>query len=143
MEVFTASPRDRAQHRFVEQKTSFLQFLTVVEEVQVSLQDRVQQRFLLRNAFLSGYGAKRRFPVEIFMVFKVFSQDRVQQRFPSRCLLPQFMRLLLLSVSSWRLLPQFTLRLVLLVMMLHASSRTLMWRGWIIWAEWFITRGPA
>ena len=57
-----------------------------------------------------------------------------------------------LLVSSWRLLPQFTLdlhltlstlRLVLLVMMLHVSSRTLIWTGWIFWAEWFTTRGPA
>ena len=33
MEVFTASPRDRAQQRFLVQITSTLLFLTSVEEV--------------------------------------------------------------------------------------------------------------
>ena len=117
----------RAPQRIVEQISSFLQFLTVVEEVLVEVvtaspRDRALQRFLLQNASLSGLRSITSiFPVEVFMVFKVFSL--VQLHFPSRCLLPQFMRLLLLSGSSWRLLPQFTLRLFLLVMMLHASSR--------------------
>ena len=66
----------------------FLQLRVVKDLVvvfKVSLQDRVQQRFLLQNAFQSGLWSKTSiFPVEVFMVFKVFSQDRVQLRFPSR-----------------------------------------------------------
>ena len=50
VEVFRASPRDRALQRFVVQATSTLQFLTVVEEVLVEVfkaspRDRAQQRF--------------------------------------------------------------------------------------------------
>ena len=54
VEVFKASPRDRAQQRFLELITLTLLFLTVVEEVLVvvftaSPRDRAQQRFVEQN----------------------------------------------------------------------------------------------
>ena len=51
MEVFTASPRDRAPQRIVEQISSFLQLFTVVAEFLVEVfkaspRDRAHQRFM-------------------------------------------------------------------------------------------------
>ena len=109
--------QDRVLQRFLSRP--FLQLRVVKDLVvvfKVSLQDRVQQRFLLQNTFLSGLWSKTSiFPVEVFMVFKVFSQDRVQLRFPSRCLFLQFTLQRHLSLSSWRLLPQFMRHLLLSV----------------------------
>ena len=74
VEVFKASPRDRAQQRFVVLKTSIFLFLTVVEEVLVEEvlvevfkgfpKDRVPQRLPVSRPLLS-----------IVEVFKVFLPD--------------------------------------------------------------------
>ena len=84
VEVFKASPRDRAQQRFVEQNTSFLQFLTVVEEVLVEVftaspKDRAQQRFVeQKTSFLQFLTVVEEVLVEVFMASP---RDRAQQRF--------------------------------------------------------------
>ena len=67
VEVFTASPRDRAQQRFLEQVTSTFPFLMVVLEIEVfrvSPEDRDPQRLLLSRPSL-------------LIVFKVSPEDRV------------------------------------------------------------------
>ena len=74
MEVFKASPRDRAHQRFVEQKTSTFPFLTVVlvrEVFTVFPEDRVPQRLLFSKP-----------SVWIVEVLNVFLVDRVPQRLP-------------------------------------------------------------
>ena len=84
VEIFKASPRDRAHQRFVEQKTSTLPFLTVVlerEVFKVFPEDRVPQRLPLSRP-----------SVLIVEVFKVFPVDRVPQRLPLSRL---FLRLLI------------------------------------------------
>ena len=93
VEVFKASPRDRAHQRFVEQKTSTFPFLMVVLEREVFTvfpEDRVPQRLLLSRP-----------SVLIVEVLNVFLVDRVPQRLPSsrlflrlfidRCHKPRFM----------------------------------------------------
>ena len=98
MEVFKASPRDRAQQRFVEQTTSFLQFLTVVlerEVFKVFPEDRVPQRLpLSRPSFL------------LVEVFKGFPRDRVPQRLPvsrpSFLLVEIEVTLLFRKMTEWR-----------------------------------------
>ena len=90
---FKASPRDRAQQRFVVQITSTLLFLTVVEKVLVEVfkaspRDRAQQRFVEQNMLT--------FPFLMVVlereVFKVFLVDRVPHRLPLSRL---FLRLLI------------------------------------------------
>ena len=68
VEVFTASPRDRAQQRFVELNTLTLPFLTVVlegEVFKVFPEDRVPQRLpLSRPSVLIVKKTSRFFPVD-------------------------------------------------------------------------------
>ena len=84
MEVFKASPRDRALQRFVVQKTSTLLFLTVVEEVLVEVfkaspRDRAQQRVMELNMLtLLFLTVVEEVLVE---VFKASPRDRALQRF--------------------------------------------------------------
>ena len=83
-EVFQASPKDRAQQRFVEQNMSTLLFLTVVEDVlveifQASPKDRAQQRFVEQNmSTLLFLTVVEDVLVE---VFKASPWDRAHQRF--------------------------------------------------------------
>ena len=132
--------QDRVLQRFLSRPFLQLRVVNGLVVFKVSLQDRVQQRFLLQNAFLSGLWSKTSiFPVEVLMVVQGFlTRQSSAGAFRERCLLLQFTLQLHLSLSSWRLLPQFmrhllllvsTLRLVLLVMMLHASSRILIVEG--------------
>ena len=82
--VFKVFPKDRAQQRFLVQKTSTLQFPTVVEEVLVEVfkaspRDRAQQRFVvLKMSTLQFLTVVEEVLVEVFMVFP---KDRAQQRF--------------------------------------------------------------
>ena len=81
-EVFKASPKDRAQQRFVEENMLLLLF-TVVEEVlgevfKASPRDRAHQRFVEQKTST--------FPFLMVVlkreVFTVFPEDRVPQRLP-------------------------------------------------------------
>ena len=84
MEVFKAFPRDRIQQRFVEQITSTIQLLTVVEEVLVEVfkaspRDRAQQRIVEQiSSFLQLLTVVEEVLVE---VFTASPRDRAQQRF--------------------------------------------------------------
>ena len=102
VEVFKASPRDRAHQRFVEQKTSTFPFLMVVLEREVFTvfpEDRVPQCLLLSRP-----------SVLIVEVLNVFLVDRVPQRLPSsrlflgllidRCHKPRFMAVMT-SGCAW------------------------------------------
>ena len=78
MEVFKASPRDRAQQRFVVLNTSIFQFLTFVEDVLVEVfkaspRDRALQRFVEQNMLTLLF-----LTVE---VFQASPRDRALQRF--------------------------------------------------------------
>ena len=83
MEVFKASPRDRAQQRFLVQITSTLLFLTLVEEVlgevfKASPKDRAQQRFVEQNMLTLLFTVVEEVLGE---VFKASPKDRAHQRF--------------------------------------------------------------
>ena len=86
MEVFKASPRDRAQQQFVEQ--NMLTLLLMVEIFTASPRDRALQRYVaqITSTFPFLMVVLER---EVFMVFSV---DRVPQRQPSSRL---FLRLLI------------------------------------------------
>ena len=75
VEVFKASPRDRAQQRFLEQITSTLQ---LVEVFTASPRDRAQQRFLEQITSTLPFLVV----VLVREVLKVFPEDRVPQRLP-------------------------------------------------------------
>ena len=83
MEVFKAFPRDRIQQRFVEQITSTIQLLTVVEEVLVEVfkaspRDRAQQWAVEQ---ISSFLHLLTVVEEVLMeVFKASPRDRAQQR---------------------------------------------------------------
>ena len=78
MEVFKASPLDRAPQRFVVLITSVFQFLTVVEDVLVEVfkaspRDRAQQRFVEQNMLTL-----------LFLMVEIVTaspRDRAHQRF--------------------------------------------------------------
>ena len=84
VEVFKASPRDRALQRFLVQITSTLLFLTLVEEVlgevfTASPRDRAQQQFLEQiTSTLLFLTVVEEVLVE---VFTASPRDRAQQRF--------------------------------------------------------------
>ena len=84
VEVFKASPRDRAQQRFLVQITSTLLFLTLVEEVlwevfKASPKDRAQQRFVEQN--MSSLLFLTVVEEVLVEVFKASPRDRAHQRF--------------------------------------------------------------
>ena len=68
MKVFKASPRDRAQQRFVKQNTSTL---LLVEVCKASPRDRAQQRFMELNMLTLQFLRV----VLVRVIFKVFPVD--------------------------------------------------------------------
>ena len=107
--VFKAFPRDRTRQRFVEQKTSTIQLLTVVEEVLVEVfkaspRDRAQQPFVEQTtSFLQFLTVVEEVLVE---VFTASPRDRAQQRFVKQNMLTFPFLMVVLERDVFMVLPE-------------------------------------
>ena len=109
VEVFKASPRDRAQQWFLVQITSTLLFLTLVEEMlgevfTASPRDRAQQQFLEQiTSTLLFLTVVEEVLVE---VFTASPRDRAQQRFVEQNMLTLLFLMVVLEREVFAVFPE-------------------------------------